>query len=313
MSGFLQATAKVSGKGCDERMKKLLFILNPNAGKGLIKNKLLRIVDIMVKEGFEVTIYPTQAREDALHMVKERAKEFDLVVCSGGDGTLDEAVNGMMHSEEKVPLGYIPAGSTNDFANSLKIPRDMVKAAKIAAAGRKFACDVGQFNDKLFVYVAAFGIFTEVSYKTSQEWKNILGHAAYILEGVKSLPEITSYHMRVECEEILIEDDFIYGMITNSNSVGGFKNMTGKNVQMDDGKFEVTLIRMPKSFAELNEILVSLTKLIDNTDLIYSFKSDRILFSSPVEVAWTLDGEFGGSCKEASVFNLQKAIEIMVK
>lgn len=313
MSGFLQATAKVSGKGCDERMKKLLFILNPDAGKGLIKNKLLRIVDIMVKEGFEVTIYPTQAREDALHMVKERAKEFDLVVCSGGDGTLDEAVNGMMHSEEKVPLGYIPAGSTNDFANSLKIPRDMVKAAKIAAAGRKFACDVGQFNDKLFVYVAAFGIFTEVSYKTSQEWKNILGHAAYILEGVKSLPEITSYHMRVECEEILIEDDFIYGMITNSNSVGGFKNMTGKNVQMDDGKFEVTLIRMPKSFAELNEILASLTKLIDNTDLIYSFKSDRILFSSPVEVAWTLDGEFGGSCKEASVFNLQKAIEIMVK
>ena len=128
-----------------------------------------------------MTVYPTQAKRDALKMVQKRAEEFDLIVCSGGDGTLDEAVSGMMLSGKKVPLGYIPAGSTNDFANSLKIPKDMVKAAEIAVSGQKFACDIGMFNQKPFVYVAAFGMFTAVSYKTRQEWKNILGHAAYLL------------------------------------------------------------------------------------------------------------------------------------
>lgn len=294
-------------------MKKLLFIFNPYSGKAQIKNKLLEIVDIMVKAGYEVTIYPTQARADALNLVQKRAKKYDLVVCSGGDGTLDEAVSGMMLSEKKVPLGYIPAGSTNDFANSLKIPKDMVKAAKAAVSGKKFACDVGKFNDSFFIYVAAFGIFTAVSYKTSQEWKNILGHAAYILEGAKSLHEISSYHMRVEYEDQVIEDEFIYGMITNSNSVGGFKNMTGKNVLLDDGKFEVTLIRKPKNLVELNEILASLSNMIDDTDAIYSFKSDCITFYAEEKVPWTLDGEYGGNPQEVKISNQQQALEIMVK
>lgn len=294
-------------------MKKLLFIFNPYSGKAQIKNKLLQIVDIMVKAGYEVTIYPTQARADALNLVQKRAKKYDLVVCSGGDGTLDEAVSGMMLSEKKVPLGYIPAGSTNDFANSLKIPKDMVKAAKAAVSGKKFACDVGKFNDSFFIYVAAFGIFTAVSYKTSQEWKNILGHAAYILEGAKSLHEITSYHMRVEYEDQVIEDEFIYGMITNSNSVGGFKNMTGKNVLLDDGKFEVTLIRKPRNLVELNEILASLSNMIDDTDAIYSFKSDCITFYAEEKVPWTLDGEYGGNPQEVKISNQQQALEIMVK
>lgn len=294
-------------------MKKLLFIFNPYSGKAQIKNKLLQIVDIMVKAGYEVTIYPTQARADALNLVQKRAKKYDLVVCSGGDGTLDEAVSGMMLSEKKVPLGYIPAGSTNDFANSLKIPKDMVKAAKAAVSGKKFACDVGKFNDSFFIYVAAFGIFTAVSYKTSQEWKNILGHAAYILEGAMSLHEITSYHMRVEYEDQVIEDEFIYGMITNSNSVGGFKNMTGKNVLLDDGKFEVTLIRKPKNLVELNEILASLSNMIDDTDAIYSFKSDCITFYAEEKVPWTLDGEYGGNPQEVKISNQQQALEIMVK
>lgn len=294
-------------------MQKLLFVFNPHAGKGQIKNKLLQIVDLMVQENYDVTIYPTQAKEDALNIVKNRAEEFDLIVCSGGDGTLDEAVSGMMLSSKKVPLGYIPAGSTNDFANSLKIPKDMIRAAKIAVSGRKFACDVGVFNNNPFIYVAAFGIFTAVSYKTPQEWKNILGHVAYFLEAAKSLPDISSYYIRVEHDEEVIEDEFIYGMITNSNSVGGFKNMTGKNVLLDDGKFEVTLIRMPKNVVELNEILASLTNLIDDTELIYSFKSDCVTFTSEEEVSWTLDGEFGGSHREATVKNVRQALEIMVK
>ncbi len=294
-------------------MKKLLFILNPHAGKAQIKGRLLQIVDLMVKKGYDVTIYPTQAKRDALKMVQKRAGEFDLIVCSGGDGTLDEAVSGMMLSGKKIPLGYIPAGSTNDFANSLKIPKDMVKAAEIAVSGQKFACDIGMFNQKPFVYVAAFGMFTAVSYKTRQEWKNILGHAAYLLEGVKSLTDITSYHLRVECAGRVIEDEFIYGMITNSNSVGGFKNMTGKNVLLNDGKFEVILIRMPKNIVELNAILGSLTNLIDDTDLIYSFKSDCITFLSEENVSWTLDGEYGGSLHEVTIRNIRQALEIMVK
>lgn len=294
-------------------MKKLLFIFNPHAGKAQIKSRLLQIVDLMVKRGYDVTIYPTQAKRDALKIVQKRAEEFDLIVCSGGDGTLDEAVSGMMLSGKKVPLGYIPAGSTNDFANSLKIPKDMVKAAEIAISGKTFACDVGMFNEKPFVYVAAFGMFTAVSYKTRQEWKNILGHAAYLLEGVKSLTEIASYRLCVECEGKVIEDEFIYGMITNSNSVGGFENMTGKNVLLDDGKFEVTLIRMPKNIVELHTILGSLTKRIDNTDLIYSFKSDCITFLSEEKVSWTLDGEYGGSLHEVTVRNLRQALEIMVR
>lgn len=294
-------------------MKKLLFIFNPQAGKAQIKNKLLQILEIMVRESYEVTIYPTQGREDARKLVSERAGDFDLVVCSGGDGTLDETVSGLMRCGHRIPLGYIPAGSTNDFANSLKIPKDMLKAAQIAVSGQRFACDVGSFNEKSFIYVAAFGIFTSVSYQTRQEWKNILGHAAYFLEGVKSLPEITSYYMRIEYNDIVIEDEFIYGMVTNSNSVGGFQNMTGKNILLDDGKFEVTFIRCPKNFAELNEILASLTNLIDDTDLIYSGKSDHITILSEEEIPWTLDGEFGGKVREVDIRNECRALEIMVR
>ena len=157
------------------------------------------------------------------------AGNYDLVVCSGGDGTLDEVVTGMMQCKAKVPLGYIPAGSTNDFASSLGIPKDMEKAAEAAVTGKPFPCDVGLFNGDYFVYVAAFGLFTEVSYKTSQEWKNVLGHAAYILEGAKCLHDIPSFMMQVEYNNMRIQDEFIYGMITNSTSVGGFKGMTGKD------------------------------------------------------------------------------------
>lgn len=293
--------------------KKMLFIFNPHSGKGQIKNKLMDILDIMVKAGYEVTVYPTQAREDALSLVRKKAKSYERVVCCGGDGTLDEAVTGMMLSEKKVPLGYIPAGSTNDFATSLKIPKDMIKAAKIAAGGSPFACDVGEFNGDSFIYVAAFGLFTAVSYQTNQELKNILGHAAYILEGAKSLMEIKSYHMRVEYEDQCYEDDFIYGMITNSQSVGGFKNLTGKHVLLDDGVFEVTLIKMPKNPLELNEIIVSLTTQRDDSDLIYSFKTDHIHFYTEETIPWTLDGEFGGEHQDVEISNRTRALEIMVK
>ena len=293
-------------------MKKLLFVVNGHSGKGQIKNKLLDIIDIMIKEGYHVQVHTTQEREDATKVVREQAKYYDLVVCSGGDGTLDEAVTGMMQSEVRTPLGYIPAGSTNDFANSLEIPKDMIQAAKTAVLGVPFSCDVGEFNGDYFIYVAAFGIFTDVSYATSQELKNALGHVAYILEGAKRLHTIKSYHMRVEYDGNEIEGDFLLGMITNSTSVGGFKNMTGKDVKLDDGMFEVTLFHKPKNIIELNTIIASLTNLKDETDLIDSFRADSVKFYSEEEIPWTLDGEFGGDHKEVQIKDHCKAVDIMI-
>lgn len=292
--------------------KKLLFVFNPKSGKGLIKNYLVDIVDTMVKADYEVTVYTTQAQGDAIQKVEKEAAKYDLVVCSGGDGTLDEVVTGMNRSEAERPIGYIPAGSTNDFANSLGIPKDMVKAAYTAVHGKEFPCDVGYFNGDTFVYVAAFGLFTEVSYQTPQHWKNILGHAAYILEGAKRLHDIPSYVMKVEHDGEVFIDKFIFGMVTNSISVGGFRGMTGEDVKLDDGVFEVTLIKSPQTPLELNEILASLTKLIDDTDLIYSFKTSELRITTEEKVAWTLDGEFGGEHEELVIKNLKQKIQIMV-
>ena len=295
------------------KMKKLLFVLNPFSGKGEIKGKLLEIVDIFVKNGYQVTVHTTQKPQDAMELVEKKAGKYDLVVCSGGDGTLDETVTGMMRREKRVPIGYIPAGSTNDFAGSLKIPKRMDRAAELVMEGVPFSCDIGKFNEDYFVYIAAFGLFTDVSYATSQGLKNRIGHAAYILEGLKRLPGIQSYHLRVEYEDQVIEDDFIYGMVSNSTSAGGFKNITGKNVKLDDGLFEVTLICMPKNPLEFNEIIGSLTNMIDNTNLIYTFKTDKVRFLSEVEIPWTLDGEYGGSHTELMIENEQRAVQIMVK
>ena len=193
-------------------MKKLLFIFNPYSGKGQIKNKLLGILDLFVKAGYRVEVHPTQAPQDAREVVAKRAGSYDLVVCSGGDGTLDEVVSGMMRrqEQERVAIGYIPAGSTNDFANSLKLPKGMGKTARTAVEGSVFPCDVGNMNGKYFVYIAAFGIFTEVSYGTSQQWKNLLGHAAYLLEGAKSLGSVKSCSMHVECNGESFEGEFIF-------------------------------------------------------------------------------------------------------
>lgn len=211
--------------------KRMLFIINPKAGKAQVKNHLLQIVDIFNKGGYEVTIHVTQCEGDAMRTVKDRKRQYDMIVCSGGDGTLDEVVTGMVKSGKSLPIGYIPTGSTNDFANSLAIPRNMKKAAQNIVDGKPFACDVGSFNRDVFVYVAAFGMFTDVSYGTGQEVKNILGHMAYVLEGMKRLTTIQSYQMRFYYNDTIIEGDFLFGMITNSVSVGGFKKLTGKNVE----------------------------------------------------------------------------------
>ena len=291
----------------------MLFIYNPKAGKAQIKHHLSDILSIFAKAGYEVTIYPTQKTGDALKLAQQRKPIYDLVVCSGGDGTLDEVVTGMMKSSYRTPIGYIPAGSTNDFGGSLHLPKDMVKAAETIVNGVNFPCDVGIFNEDVFVYIAAFGLFTDVSYETAQDMKNLLGHMAYLLEGMKRLSAIRSYHMKVTYEGGVIEDDFMFGMITNSESVGGFKRITGKNIKLDDGVFEVTLIKRPRNAAELNEIMASLLDQQIDTNVIYCFKTSGLTIESQEEVAWTLDGEYGGSHSYVGISNENKAIEIRVK
>lgn len=293
--------------------KTLLFIFNPKAGKGKIKSHLLDIVDIFNKSGYEVIAYATQRSKDAYEKAKEYEAKVDLIVCSGGDGTLDEVVTGIMEKGSSTPIGYIPAGSTNDFANSLFMPKNMIEAAAMIMEEKLYHCDIGKFNEETFAYIAAFGLFTDVSYQTDQDLKNILGHVAYVLEGVKRLFDIKSYHMRVETEDMSVEDDFIFGMISNSRSVGGFKNLTGKNVDMNDGLFEVTLITRPKNPLELQEIMTAVLTKEDNTDLIYSFKSAHLTIHSDEEVPWTLDGEFGGNQRQVEIENCHEALNLYLK
>lgn len=297
-------------------MKKLLFIYNPHSGRGQIKIHLLDMIDVFVKNGYKVIAYPTQYSGDAKRAVVERDEDIDMIVCSGGDGTLDEVVTGMMQCDRRIPIGYVPAGSTNDFANSLGIPRSMAKAAEVAMRGKDFACDIGHFNDDVFVYVAAFGMFTDVSYDTDQQLKNVLGHMAYIIEGAKRLPITTSYHYKIEYvyegEKTVIEDDYLLGMVTNSKSVGGFKNITGKNVNLDDGVYEVTLIRRPRTPLELMEINSAIERKQVDFDMVKTFKASRITFTSNQRIAWTLDGEYGGEHTQVNITNENKAITIMV-
>ena len=293
-------------------MKKMLFIYNPNAGTGVLKPKLSDALDIFTKSGYEVTVHPTQKPHDAVEKIQECGGEYDRIVCAGGDGTLDEAVTGMRLGGLQTSLGYIPAGTTNDFAASLGIPKDILAAADTAVNGIPFPCDVGEFNGDHFIYIAALGIFTDVSYETRQSMKNILGHLAYLLEGAKRIFNIPSYKVKVTHDGESFEDEFIFGMVTNSRSVGGFKGIIGSEIIFDDGEFEVTLIRTPKNPIELNELLGAILMKQINPQRMYSFKSGEVKFECEEEIPWTLDGEFGGTHREVVVRDRRQALSIMV-
>ena len=296
-------------------MKKIYFIYNPHSGKEQIGLKLNEIIRTLAEKDNELTVVPTIGYLDAMERIMNLQDGYDLVVCSGGDGTLDEVVTGMMKRpmEKRIPIGYIPAGTTNDFARSLEIPRNMPEAAKNIMAGKPFACDIGSFNEDSFVYIASFGIFTEVSYSTKQEIKNVLGHMAYVLEGMKSLYNIRSYKMKVSSDEMEFEGDFLFGMITNSKSVAGFKGLVRGDVQFDDGVYEVTFIKRPKNPLEIQEILAALLLEEINTDYMYSFRTKKLIIEAEEMVPWTLDGEFGGEHDKVIIENNQKAVEIIVK
>ena len=296
-------------------MKKIYFIYNPHAGKEQIGSKLNEIIQVLAERDNELTVVPTIGYLDAMERVSNLPEGYDLVVCSGGDGTLDEVVTGMMHhpEEKRVPIGYIPAGTTNDFAKSLEISRNMPEAAKDIINGEAFPCDIGSFNGDYFVYIAAFGIFTDVSYTTKQEVKNVLGHMAYVLEGMKRLYNIKSYRLKVTADEVSFEGDFLFGMITNSKSVAGFKGLVGNSVVFDDGVFEMTFIKKPKNPLEIQEILTALvTEQIDDRYM-YSFRSRKVVIESEKMIPWTLDGEFGGEHERVEIENNRQAVTIVIK
>lgn len=294
--------------------KRIFFVFNMHAGKARIKTKLSDILNIFTEKGYEVTAYPTQYAGEAVLRIEALEDGYELVVCSGGDGTLDEVVTGMMRrpEEKRIPIGYIPAGSTNDFAKSLGLPQKMEDAAARIMAGKRFPCDIGAFSGDYFVYIAAFGIFTDVSYQTDQQMKNVLGHMAYILEGMKRLTNITSYKMKLRWEDREVEDDFLFGMVTNSRSVGGFKSIIGTEVVLDDGVFEVTFIKRPKNLLELNETLTALLLAEIDERYMYSFRTNRLEVEAEGEVPWTLDGEYGGDHKTAVIEDRKQALEFIV-
>lgn len=291
-------------------MKKMLFIYNPLAGKNHIKSSLSDILEVFTKSDYQVTVYPTKRKEDATNLTIEYAKEFDLLVCAGGDGTLNEVVNGMMQckEEEKRPIGYLPAGTTNDFGESLKLPKNILKAAEVVVNGENFPCDIGLMDNKYFNYFAGFGAFTNVSYNTPQASKNVFGRMAYILEGVKYLPTLKTYNITVNCAETDFTAECIYGMITNSDSVGGFKGLAGKDVLLNDGLFEAAFIKAPKNPIELQAIINALLTGDVNSKYIYSFRTKHLEFYSEEIVPWTVDGEYAGDYKRMKIDNLQCAV-----
>ena len=294
-------------------MKKMLFVYNPRSGRGQIKNNLFDIVNVFTEGGYEVTTYPTLGKDDAYIKICEQALDFDLVTVSGGDGTLSMAVKALMELDEKAPLGYIPSGSTNDVASSLNISKDMVQAAQDIVEGDFFEYDIGQFNDSYFVYIAAFGIFTDTAYETPQNLKNRLGHAAYIVEALRRINTYKGIELTIEHDGVTDSGNFILGAVSNSRSVAGMKFFLKDKVFFNDGLFEVTLVRTPETAIALQQTLNDALMNRLNTNNFLSFKASKVEFKSTEEVPWTLDGESGGSPTQVTVINRQKAVRLVIK
>lgn len=292
--------------------QKVLIILNPNAGLKQGKRYLADIINLFCKERYEVSVSITQQSGDARQIVMDKAAEFDRIVCIGGDGTFNEVAAGIMSSGCDATVGYIPAGSTNDFASSLNIPKNIMKAAKMAVTGTPRNIDMGDFNGRYFSYIASFGAFTKASYATPQNVKNALGHIAYILEGIKELTSIQPYKVRFETDSESFEDDYIFGAISNSTSVGGILTLDPDVVDMNDGLFEILLVKSPKNIIELNECIAAITSQnYDNKMITFRSASRVEIFADP-EMQWTLDGEHQSGCDKISVKNIHNALKIML-
>ena len=295
-------------------MKKLFLVMNPCSGKKRANKVLAEIIDVFNRADYEVTAYMTAARGDATRAAAERAADFDRIVCIGGDGTLNEVIAGLHEVGQQTPIGYIPAGSTNDFANSLGLPKDLLDAARLAATGEPRKLDIGSFNGRCFSYVASFGAFTRTSYATPQGMKNALGHVAYLLAGAKELTSIRSTHMRfVLADGTSFEDDYIFGAISNSPSVAGLLTLSPDLVDLNDGLFELLLIRKPHSLLELSDCVLALTTQEYHTPMLTMVSTGRVEIDCPSELDWTLDGEYAAGQAHCVVENLHDAIRVIVR
>ena len=293
-------------------MKKMLFIMNPYSGKRRANRYLVEILEMFNRAEYLVTVHMTAGPGDATQVVKQLAPGMDIVVCCGGDGTFNETVAGLQMAGVDVPVGYIPAGSTNDFAASLKIPTEPLEAAQEIVEGKPVYYDAGSFNGRFFSYVASFGAFTRTSYTTPQSIKNALGHTAYVLSGISELSQIRTEHVKLEIGDEIVEDDFLFGAICNSTSVGGILTLDPKQVDMADGKLEVLLVRFPKSLLELADCIAAVqSQQYNNCEMITFRSGGQIKITADPEMPWTLDGEREDGHREITINNTHLAYRLV--
>ena len=298
-------------------MKTMLFIYNPRAGKARIRTLLADLVETFDRADFDVTVRPTRTRGDVARFLEAFADKYDRIVVSGGDGTMNEALCGLRDAAKqgkRLPeLGFVPSGSTNDFATTLRLPTDPVRAAQIAATGEIFPCDAGTFNGRPFTYVAAFGAFTKASYSTPQQIKNSLGHLAYIFEGLKELPQIKGIPLQIFTDSGRLEGKFLYGMVSNTTSVAGISKIyPDSEVALNDGLLEVLLVKEPRSLAERSELLSDLLRMNLSSRHLILLKTRKITFVPETKLPWTLDGEFGGNTEAAEIAVVPDAFRILI-
>lgn len=293
-------------------MKKLLLVMNPCSGTKRAKRFLADIIDIFNRGGYEVNVYITAARGDATALVTQQAAEFDTIVCIGGDGTFNETITGLHASGADVPIGYIPAGSTNDFASSLHLSKDLVQAARDIVEGTPHPIDIGRFNGRYFSYIASFGAFTRASYSTSQNLKNALGHLAYLLAGIKEIPAIRGRKIRFTLPNgLVLEDEYIFGAISNCTSMAGVLTLDPELVDLSDGLFELLLIRKPQSLIELNDCVLALTTQDYHTPMLTFVSTESVNIDAPADMDWTLDGEREKGAEHCFAENLHHSIRII--
>ena len=292
-------------------MKKMLFVMNPFSGMKKANAYLTDIIALFNRADYEVTVHMTAGSGDATRVVESRAKDMDIVVCCGGDGTFNETISGLLHAGVKVPVGYIPSGSTNDFASSLKIPTNVMQAALDIVEGEPVSYDVGKFGDRYFSYVASFGAFTRASYATPQSVKNMLGHTAYVLEGINELSQIKNEHVRMEIDGQVIEDDFLFGAISNSTSVGGILTLSPEIVDLADGQLEVLLVRAARNLTEIAECVQAVQSQKYNCAMITFQSAKHIRIFADPEMSWTLDGEWERGHEQVEAHNVHHAIRLM--
>ena len=288
-------------------MKKMLFLMNPNAGQRKAPRFLTEILSIFQEGGYEVTVFLTTGPGDGVKIVESRVGEYDLIVCAGGDGTLNETISGVLRSGIDCPVGYIPCGSTNDFAATLKLSTDVLQAARDIMEGTDQYYDLGVFNDRYFSYVASFGAFTRVSYTTPQNLKNVLGHMAYLLGGIQELGQIRKIPMTLELDGELVEGEYIFGAVSNATSVGGVISLSTRYVDLHDGKFEVMLVRMPKDLVEVGACVQALQTQNYDCEPITFRSVSSLTIHQGADVDWTLDGERADRAEVIHIKNLNRA------